>query len=185
MENKLPDTLKERIEQEARTIRQESEFNLAPYGNGFETGYLTASSKILGNPGAYGLAGAEWTSVENGLPPKFKNVLGLSKFGKVAITCVDSAGELDQFELEVDRDDCWTHWTYLPPKPGESAPPVEKVGELVKALKIIAEWKLPETGQFWDDDKERPMSYGACYGSNGERDYMKMIASNALKQYKQ
>src|SRR5687768_13749899 len=70
--------------------------------------------------------------------------------------------------------------------PGEwNLAPVDKVGELVKALKIIAEWKLPETGQFWDDDKERPMSYGACYGSNGERDYMKMIATKALKQYKQ
>lgn len=50
-----------------------------------------------------------------------------------------------------------------------------------KALEVVANWSLPETGQYWDDDKTRPMSYGTCYGSNGERDYMKSIATEALK----
>jgi len=49
-----------------------------------------------------------------------------------------------------------------------------------KALKVIANWELPPTGQYWDDDKTQPMSYGACYGSNGERDYMKALANKAL-----
>jgi hypothetical protein len=49
-------------------------------------------------------------------------------------------------------------------------------------LKIIQKWQLPATGQFWDDDKTRPMSYGACYGSNGERDFMRNIANEALNR---
>jgi hypothetical protein len=49
-----------------------------------------------------------------------------------------------------------------------------------KALKAIRDWQLPPTGQFWDDDKTKPMSYAACYGSNGERDFMRNIANEAL-----
>lgn len=49
-----------------------------------------------------------------------------------------------------------------------------------KALQIVQKWQLPSTGQFWDNDKTRPMSYGACYGSNGERDFMRGIANEAL-----
>lgn len=56
----------------------------------------------------------------------------------------------------------------------------EKAEKYEKALKAIANWQLPVTGQFWDDDKTQPMSYGACYGSNGERDYMKALATAAL-----
>lgn len=48
------------------------------------------------------------------------------------------------------------------------------------ALKIIQQWQLPATGKFWDNDKTQPMSYGACYGSNGERDFMRNIANEAL-----
>lgn len=49
-----------------------------------------------------------------------------------------------------------------------------------KALKAIREWQLPSTGKFWDEEKTQPMSYGACYGSNGERDYFKWLANEAL-----
>jgi hypothetical protein len=54
----------------------------------------------------------------------------------------------------------------------------------VKALERIARWhgEFPETGQFWDDEKTRPISYGAAFGSNGERDFMRKIASDALAQ---
>lgn len=48
------------------------------------------------------------------------------------------------------------------------------------ALKIVQQWQLPSTGQFWDDDKTKPMSYAACYGSNGERDFMRNVANEAL-----
>lgn len=50
------------------------------------------------------------------------------------------------------------------------------------ALTVIAEWKLPETNKFWDEEKTRPMTYTSCYGSNGERDYMKNVALIALKK---
>jgi hypothetical protein len=47
------------------------------------------------------------------------------------------------------------------------------------ALEAIAAWKLP-TGQFHDDGT--PKSYGYCWGSNGERDYMRKLANLALPQ---
>lgn len=54
---------------------------------------------------------------------------------------------------------------------------------LTDALQKIAAWELPETGKFWDEEKKEPMSYGAAYGSNGERDYMKKVATAALASY--
>jgi hypothetical protein len=56
----------------------------------------------------------------------------------------------------------------------------EKV--LERALQSIAKWhgEFPVTGKFYDVEETRPMSYGAAYGSNGERDYMRTLALNAL-----
>jgi hypothetical protein len=53
-------------------------------------------------------------------------------------------------------------------------------GEKDRALGRIWKWfdEFPVTGRTWDDGS--PMSYGACYGSNGERDYMRQIAHAAL-----
>lgn len=56
----------------------------------------------------------------------------------------------------------------------------ERIKQLEDALTIVQKWQLPSTGQFWDDDKTRPMSYGVCYGSNGERDFMRKVANEAL-----
>jgi hypothetical protein len=58
-----------------------------------------------------------------------------------------------------------------------------RAGELEAALQWIERWfgEFPETGEFWPGT-ERPMSYAACYGSNGERDYMRSIARAALRQ---
>ena len=49
------------------------------------------------------------------------------------------------------------------------------------ALNKIQNWEMPETGRFWDNDPTRPMSYAACYGSNGERDFIRSIARQALE----
>ena len=51
------------------------------------------------------------------------------------------------------------------------------------ALRRIEKWfgEFPETGEFWDQEKQRPKSYATCYGSNGERDFMRGIAREALK----
>jgi len=48
------------------------------------------------------------------------------------------------------------------------------------ALEKIERWfgEFPATGRTWDDGS--PMSYGAAYGSNGERDYMRGVARAAL-----
>lgn len=59
----------------------------------------------------------------------------------------------------------------------------EATARMEKALRKIARWhnEFPSTGRFWDEPTNaRPMSYGAAYGSNGERDYMRQIALNAL-----
>ncbi len=48
-----------------------------------------------------------------------------------------------------------------------------------KTLRQINGWiGFPDTGERWPNGQ--PMSYGACYGSNGERDYMRSIARDAL-----
>lgn len=48
------------------------------------------------------------------------------------------------------------------------------------ALERIERWfgEFPETGRTWDDGS--PMSYAAVYGSNGERDFMREIARDAI-----
>lgn len=51
------------------------------------------------------------------------------------------------------------------------------------ALQIIAEWKLPETGLFWDDEKTRPVSYQTEHGSDGVQRYMRGIACAALEAF--
>jgi len=50
------------------------------------------------------------------------------------------------------------------------------------ALQRIAAWdSFPATGEYWDTEKTRPVSYGAQYGANGERDFMRKVATNALE----
>lgn len=58
----------------------------------------------------------------------------------------------------------------------------EREIRLESALQRIAKWhgEFPVTGRFFDDKKIIPLSYGAAYGSNGERDYMRALAKEAL-----
>ncbi len=53
-------------------------------------------------------------------------------------------------------------------------------GRMRKALHRINRWfgEFPESGQTWADGS--PMSYGIAFGSNGERDFMRNVARNAL-----
>lgn len=53
-----------------------------------------------------------------------------------------------------------------------------------EALEKIERWvgEFPDTGRTWPADQGGgPVSYGAQYGSNGERDYMRGVARAALK----
>lgn len=59
-------------------------------------------------------------------------------------------------------------------------PLLDRVEKLEGALLRIEKWEMPSTGQVWDDGS--PVSYGVRYGSNGERDYIKSIATEALKE---
>lgn len=141
--NTFPESIKARIEDEAEASAKKGLglMSMLPpeqwkmYLGGHIEGYTAAAESILGNPEAWGLAVKDWTPVEVGLPPKFKNVLGLSKLGKIAITCVDASDKLDEFEIEVDQGDKWTHWPFIPPKPGESATPSSRVRQLEQTLK--------------------------------------------------
>lgn len=56
---------------------------------------------------------------------------------------------------------------------------------LRKALEVIREWTaFPPSGRFWRNGdgtiSARPMPYGAAFGSNGERDFMRQVARAAL-----
>src|SRR5689334_24475351 len=55
--------------------------------------------------------------------------------------------------------------------------------ELIAALEKIERWdNFPPSGRFYPHGEE--MSYGAAFGSNGERDYMRSVASAALAKVK-
>jgi hypothetical protein len=65
-----------------------------------------------------------------------------------------------------------------------SALDIQKLHDQIKtlraALERIQRWEgeFPKTERTWPDGTE--MSYFACYGSNGERDFMRGIAREAL-----
>ncbi|MGZ8220376.1 MAG: hypothetical protein ACXWT0_01880 [Methylobacter sp.] len=59
---------------------------------------------------------------------------------------------------------------------------VDEIERLRSALQIVADWNLPASGQFWDYGKTDPMSYEACFGTHGVRDYMKGVAKGALRE---
>ncbi len=54
-----------------------------------------------------------------------------------------------------------------------------RIRELENALTKIEAWEMPDTGRTWDDGS--PMSYAACWGTNGEQDHIRGIARAALK----
>lgn len=55
-----------------------------------------------------------------------------------------------------------------------------RIRELEQALQKIVNWEMPETGRFHDEDQTEPMSYSYCFGSNGERDYIRNLANIVL-----
>lgn len=57
----------------------------------------------------------------------------------------------------------------------------QRCEQLEAALRKIEAWEMPLTGKFWENDPTRPMSYSACWGSNGERDVIREIARAALE----
>jgi hypothetical protein len=52
---------------------------------------------------------------------------------------------------------------------------------LVCNASVVGTANSLETGQFWDEEKTRPMSYDAAFGSNGQRDLMRSVAKGALE----
>ena len=66
---------------------------------------------------------------------------------------------------------------------GDYMAAMDEVERFRAALQRIARWhgEFPATGRYWDEpENTRPMSYSACNGSNGERDFMRQVALDAL-----
>lgn len=60
----------------------------------------------------------------------------------------------------------------------------QEVRGLVEALEQIQRWDgFPPTGKTWEGSGE-PVSFSVCYGSNGERDFMRNVANKALAAYR-
>lgn len=61
----------------------------------------------------------------------------------------------------------------------------EKLAIAEAALKRIAKWhgEFPRSGRTCETGVE--MSYGAAFGSNGERDYMRQLAHDACEQIRE
>lgn len=55
-------------------------------------------------------------------------------------------------------------------------------GECVEVLQRIERWKgeFPPSHRYWDGGSGEMMSYGAAFGSNGERDFMRGLARDVL-----
>lgn len=70
---------------------------------------------------------------------------------------------------------------YTAPQPAEQQP---DVAQLVEALEQIERWDaFPSTDKTWEGSGE-PVSYGAAFGSNGERDFMRDVARKALAAHR-
>lgn len=66
----------------------------------------------------------------------------------------------------------------------EAQQPSPDVTALVEALEQIERWDgFPSTGKTWEGSGE-PVSYGAAFGSNGERDFMREVARKALSDFR-
>lgn len=64
----------------------------------------------------------------------------------------------------------------------KSTQPAPDVAALVEALEQIERWDgFPSTDKTWEGSGE-PVSYGAAFGSNGERDFMREVARKALAE---
>jgi len=87
--------------------QMESNYSVNQYREGFIQGAAFVLEHI-----------PKWIPVSEGLPKFNLNVLGYSKSGFIRITFVDSAGILDDNEL--NEDDSYTHWQPLPPIPSDS-----------------------------------------------------------------
>lgn len=57
-----------------------------------------------------------------------------------------------------------------------------EIDRLRNALSKIANWEFPETGQYWDEDKQRPVSYETEHGSRGVQWYIQNLAIEALNE---
>ncbi len=52
--------------------------------------------------------------------------------------------------------------------------------ELQRVLEKIVKWELPDTGEFADEERTRPISYGFLHGINGECEYFRKMAADVL-----
>jgi hypothetical protein len=162
---KLPEHLLKKIQDEATDYAFGKEYNNDPYDNAY-TSYIDGMAAAISNPGAYGLAG-RWVKASDmaAKTADFITVVARYKDEIFSSGYFVRNGELfichcDNYPIESSQ----FHELYIW---DESAPPVDKVGELVKALDEIA-----VTAQTSYD-----MTAAQLVG------VILKIATNALKQY--
>jgi len=88
---------------------------------------------------------------------------------------------MKEYSLNIHKDGATILKGGIPLETEEVMDFLRKYENMEKALLKIHKWfgEFPPIDQTYDD-KKTPMSYGAAYGSNGERDYMRSVASKAL-----
>lgn len=93
-------------------------------------------------------------------------------------------------QRNVDNNECaivgnGTAVAFIPPQhknADANAHLIASAPDMIAFLQKIVKWELPATGKFWDKEETQPMSYGACYGSNGERDYFRALARELINK---
>ena len=99
---------------------------------------------------------------------------------EMAARIAELEAELSQYQTSKFNPD----WPVLQTTQENLREAWERIKELEAALGRIAKWfgEFPPTGRTWNDNGQgEEISYFACYGSNGERDYMRQVAASALK----
>lgn len=86
----------------------------------FKKGYLAYASQCSPQVGDKFSREDMWVSVKDRLPEFNKTVLAISNKGKIEFSFVDSAGKLDEFQLEIyNGKQYYTHWQPLPSPPNQ------------------------------------------------------------------
>lgn len=106
--------------------------------------------------------------------PRTDSTIGADKF----VPAWKVRKDMGQLERELSAAKVEAFELSLNPDIAEYAALRAEAERLREALEKVERWQFPPTGKFWESGT--PVSYGAAYGSNGERDYMRNVARAAL-----
>lgn len=58
----------------------------------------------------------------------------------------------------------------------------EEIKQLQEALHIVADWELPNTGRFYNNDPKWPIPYTETYGNDDGKQHIMDVARTALEK---